>query len=133
MKIQLKNWIVNNLRLDAKSDKQLDSNDAVNEQNKYQFQFTYGSSVSSNQHNFQIAFKVKLDNIRYVLDAEIIYNFIADEDLPKDFKDSDFIKINAPAIAFPYLRSYITMLTMQSGFGSVILPSINFVMLARKK
>ena len=58
--------------------------------------------------------------------------FQMDENVTNDFRDSDFVKINAPAIAFPYLRSYISNLTLQSGFSPIILPSINFVEFAKQ-
>ena len=50
--------------------------------------------------------------------------------ITEDFKLSSFPKINAPAIAFPYLRAFVSNLTLQSGLEPVILPSINFVQLA---
>ncbi|WP_222708016.1 protein-export chaperone SecB [Algibacter pacificus] len=59
--------------------------------------------------------------------------FKLDKDISEEFKLSDFPKINAPAIAFPYLRAYISNLTLQSGFEPVMLPSINFVNLAKEK
>ena len=62
---------------------------------------------------------------------EAFFNFeIVDEKITEDFKLSSFSKINAPAIAFPYLRAFVSNLTLQSGLEPVILPSINFVQLA---
>ena len=47
-----------------------------------------------------------------------------------EFKDeienvSDYFKINAPAILFPYLRAYVSSLTSISGVDTVIMPTIN--------
>lgn len=58
--------------------------------------------------------------------------FKIDEDISEEFKLSNFPKINAPAIAFPYLRAFVSNLTLQSGFEPIILPSINFVKLAEE-
>ena len=47
------------------------------------------------------------------------------EDVTDEFKKSPFIEINAPAIAFPYIRAYISNLTTQSGLFTVTLPTFN--------
>ena len=59
--------------------------------------------------------------------------FRLDEEITEEFKLSDFPKINAPAIAFPYLRALVSNITLQSGFDPVMLPSINFVKLAEER
>ena len=61
----------------------------------------------------------------------MLFTFGLDEDITEEFKVSDFPKINAPAIAFPYLRAFISNVTLQSGFNPVMLPSINFVEFAK--
>lgn len=53
--------------------------------------------------------------------------FSTDCEITDDLKNSDFIKINAAAIAYPFLRSFVANLTLQAGYPSVILPTINFV------
>ena len=65
--------------------------------------------------------------------VEALFMFSVDGEITEGFKLSDFPKINAPAIAFPYLRAYISNLTLQSGLEPVMLPSINFVTLAKEK
>ncbi len=52
--------------------------------------------------------------------------FKASEAIDDEFKASPFPTINAPAIAFPFLRSLISTITLNSGFSPAILPSINF-------
>jgi len=56
-----------------------------------------------------------------------MFNFETDEEITEEFKNSHFPKINAPAIAYPYLRAYVSNLTLQSGVTPVMLPTINFV------
>ena len=41
-----------------------------------------------------------------------------------------YFVINAPALVFPYIRSYISTLTAQSGTKSILLPTMNLVGLA---
>ena len=71
---------------------------------------------------------IELIEKRYGLEVLDSHYVLVDE----KFKQSDFLTINAPAIAFPYVRSYISNLTLQSGFSPIILPSVNFVKLAKK-
>lgn len=41
--------------------------------------------------------------------------------------ESPFALVNAPAIAFPFLRSFVSLLTLNSGFRPAILPTVNFL------
>ena len=82
---------------------------------------------------FVIAFDITIEGVELTLDLHMDFFFKANQDLDEEFKKSDFVKVSAPAIAFPYIRSYISNLTLQSGYPTVILPSINFVRLAKEK
>lgn len=60
---------------------------------------------------------------------DIKYNalFETSEDIDEEFKQSDFTKVNAPAIAYPFLRSYVATLLTLSGYDPLMLPTINFL------
>jgi len=45
--------------------------------------------------------------------------------ITEDFKNSTFVQINAPAIAFPYLRSFVSTMTINAGFAPIVLPTVN--------
>ncbi|MCB0566326.1 MAG: protein-export chaperone SecB [Phaeodactylibacter sp.] len=50
-----------------------------------------------------------------------------------DVKFKEFVKINAPAIIYPYVRQHIRNLTLEAGFKQpIILPILNFVRLVEK-
>ena len=49
--------------------------------------------------------KVELKGNDFNLDLEVGFRFNIDQDLTEEFKVSDFSKINAPVIAFPYVRA----------------------------
>ncbi len=124
MNIQLKSWEVKNLNFEAVNEKR---------DMKQTFRFSCGNGLSETDDKmFFVGFRVVLNNPMYDLRLEMQFSFEADEPLTKDFMKSPFLKINAPAIAFPYLRSYISNLTMQSGYDAVMLPSVNFVKIAEK-
>lgn len=91
--------------------------------------------AEDNKNRFAIIFDIKLsdkDNI-FNLSLKATAHFETDKPIEPDFKDSPFAKINAPAIAFPYIRTFISNLTLNSGFNPIILPSFNFVRLAEDK
>lgn len=52
--------------------------------------------------------------------------FETDDVIADDFKTSPFVAVNSPAIAYPYLRAYVSTVLTLSGFASMILPTMNF-------
>ncbi|WP_213195597.1 protein-export chaperone SecB [Cloacibacterium caeni] len=125
MKIQLKNWKIANLSMSLLDERTKRDNDS--------FDLESGNFFSDDEENntFGVAFKLNINDRSFDLIIEAFFNFeIVDEKITEDFKLSSFPKINAPAIAFPYLRAFVSNLTLQSGLEPVILPSINFVQLA---
>lgn len=77
--------------------------------------------------NFELNYlKEEEDSGRLWLVAKASGIFETAEPIDAEFKASDFVNQNAPAIAFPYLRSFITTLTANTGIGPIILPSFNF-------
>lgn len=52
--------------------------------------------------------------------------FETDEVIHDSFKESHFPIVNAPAIAYPFLRSFVSLITLNSGYEPLILPTINF-------
>ncbi|WP_324021263.1 protein-export chaperone SecB [Aeromonas caviae] len=52
--------------------------------------------------------------------------FLTDSPITSDFQNSPFPKVNAPAIAFPFLRSFVATTLLNAGFEPILLPSINF-------
>ena len=126
MKIQLKNWKVSNLSLSL-----LDEN-IQRDDNSFDLESGNYFSEEKDSNTFGVGFKLKINDKLFNLVVEASFYFELDEEITDEFKLSSFPKVNAPAIAFPYLRAFISNLTLQSGLEPVILPSINFVQLAHK-
>ena len=82
---------------------------------------------NKNKLTFKIIFNLIINDREFDLNIEAMFNFETDEEITEEFKNSHFPKINAPAIAYPYLRAYVSNLTLQSGVTPVMLPTINFV------
>lgn len=127
MKLKLLNYRVTDLAFSASGGSAADGafGDDVS--------FKVGQSYSaSNDHLFVVGFKVAVRQRDYSVRLEMRFSFEADEAITDDFKSSTFPTVNAPAIAFPYLRSFLSILTMQAGYQPIMLPSVNFVEIVRK-
>lgn len=125
MKIQLDNWKVINMNFTFLDENKRDENS---------FDLKSGSVFPENEKkSFGVVFNLEVKDADFDLSIETLFMFSLDEEITEEFKLSDFPKINAPAIAFPYLRALVSNLTLQSGFDPVMLPSINFVKLAEER
>ncbi|WP_291529041.1 protein-export chaperone SecB [Bacteroides sp. UBA939] len=128
MKLQLKEWKAKDISFKVKE------NGEGYEEEKNSFDLSMGHFFPKDQpKEFGIGLRVNINDNEFDLIVEMVFSFKLDREVDDEFKESDFIKINAPAIAFPYLRSFISNLTLQSGFPPIILPSVNFVQLAKEK
>ncbi|MGX1024353.1 protein-export chaperone SecB [Flavobacterium sp. CS20] len=125
MKIQLDNWKVTNVNFEALKDKH-------REENSFDLSTEHFFSKKFND-SFGVGFEIEIKDKSFDLMVEAMFMFKLDEDITEEFKLSNFPKINAPAIAFPFLRAYVSNMTLQSGYDPVILPSINFVQFAKEK
>jgi preprotein translocase subunit SecB len=82
-------------------------------------------------NTFLIIFDLKVQvGSERVLTVKYISEFEADQDISEGERSLHFFSINAPAIAFPFLRAYIANFMLSSGFDPMFLPTINFVKLA---
>lgn len=86
-------------------------------------------SVNTNnvmKDHYVIIFDCSLKNPAFNLNVEFIAAFSASEEIDENFLNSSFVQVNSPAIAFPYLRSFITTFTANAGIPAFILPAYNF-------
>ncbi|TAD99668.1 MAG: preprotein translocase subunit SecB [Bacteroidetes bacterium] len=92
------------------------------------FNLAYANEYDQHEHNrFAVVFEVEiLHPDDFHLKCKYVSWFKTSEVIDEQFKTSDFPKINAPAIAFPFLRGFISILTLNSGYLPAMLPSINF-------
>ena len=87
------------------------------------------------KNDFAISFDLLLKNKskEFKLKLTAIAHFSTSDEIDSDFRQSPFIEVNAPAIAFPYVRTFISNLTLNSGYDPIVLPAFNFVQLAEAK
>lgn len=98
------------------------------------FTLNYGvEALEKDNERFIVRFNVIVqDTSTFKISIEYIAIFKTTDTVSETFLHSDFAKINAPAIAYPFLRSYISFITLNSGYAPAMLPTINFVALSKK-
>lgn len=109
-----------------------ESHFVLNNAGEYDFTLSFDPSgvvlPSLGQFHLQLDFTAKDANNRVNINlvAVAIFQYEGIDDIT----DSPYFIVNAPAIAFPYLRAYISTLTTQSGIPPIILPTLNLSGLA---
>ncbi len=94
--------------------------------------------ITENPNWFIKVFKVELNfdapENNEIFDLSIEYHalFECSTSVTEEFLNSDFAKISAPAIGFPYLRAFISTFSVQGGLPPIILPSINFIQFSKE-
>ncbi|WP_423914184.1 protein-export chaperone SecB [Capnocytophaga gingivalis] len=75
---------------------------------------------------YRVMFDGKFENSLFNLNLQFVAVFGTEEAIDEEFKTSELVKINSLAIAFPFMRSFISTFTINSGIPSFILPAYNF-------
>lgn len=103
-------------------------------ENKIAVNFTANGFVFKNLNQFHLELIVEIkeeaEKFHIALNTISVFEFPADADV-EQYK-ANFFTLNAPAIAFPYIRAYITNLSAQSGLLSIILPTFNLTAMGEK-
>ncbi len=87
-----------------------------------------GSSFDPGQlRDFAVVFdlKARLKNHGF-LSLEYLAVFNTDEEISDEFKASHLARANAPAVAYPYLRAFVSQFCTLSGFEPFTLPIRSF-------
>jgi preprotein translocase subunit SecB len=121
MKMAVIEWTVNELSIKKKA------SDTEEKTSNGSFRLDVKNSFNPDGKRFYVCFDLTLDDPSYNLYVEAVYAFdVIEGEINEEFKKSHFPKVNAPAIAFPYLRAMVSTITLQAGLKTVMLPSINF-------
>jgi len=84
--------------------------------------------AEDNLRGFAIVFAMTLNlaELEESMKIEFWAFFEADQEIDDAFKQGHFPKVNAPAIAYPYLRSFVTTFMVSAGYSPIYLPTVNF-------
>ena len=95
--------------------------------------FTPKGLINRAENTFQLQLGVKIE------DADKTFNIEIDAIANYTFENKEgmdnlgmFFYTNAPALLFPYIRSYISTLTNLSGFEPINLPTLNMTQLGKE-
>lgn len=82
---------------------------------------------------FTLTLELEVKDEKELFYAKLIIDayFLFRESIPME-RLGAFFTMNAPAIIFPYIRGYISMLTSLSGCGTVLLPTLNLTSMGEK-
>lgn len=122
-KIKLDRFFVEQLKYECSNYNKVNISDQVD------IELSVASSFSDDDlksYLIKIGVKIKAKADDFTLACNAVGRFVTSEDIDDDFKKSHFVKINSPAILYPFVRSYINTITTNSGFAPIILPSVNF-------
>ena len=62
------------------------------------------------------------------LELDFVGIFETTEDITEEFRQSHFPRINAPAVAYPYIRAFVSQFAVLAGFDPCTLPIRNFTL-----
>ncbi len=82
---------------------------------------------ADNKDLFLIVFIVTLNDKDKLFNLQV--KAVADFQIIGDVDSviyESFINVNAPAIAYPYLRAFVSNLVTQAGMNPIIMPPVNF-------
>jgi preprotein translocase subunit SecB len=91
------------------------------------FAYGFGFDPVESQHyviQFQLVLSEKRTDFRLAVEA--MAYFESKEPIDEAFKKSAFVKQNSPAMAFPYLRAFVSTFTTNAGVNPIVLPTYNF-------
>lgn len=89
------------------------------------FELEPSAVISRKDNQFHINISIALVN----LDSNIAINMIGigvfSYEVEKEDELLNYMGLNGPAIVFPYLRSFISTYTANSGFDTITIPTLN--------
>ena len=98
----------------------------INEESQLRVDFNV-QGILRKKGEFALRFETKISNDENSLNIEIGTTgyFTFNNQLAEDESLHQMLALNAPAILFPYIRSYISILSVQSGLNPIVLPTLN--------
>lgn len=88
--------------------------------------------IGDNEAAVTFELKLKLDEeskslqLQYAVDFEVTEENNDEFVITDDTMNHSFLQVNAPAIGYPFVRSFVSTLTVNAGYSPHLLPAINF-------
>lgn len=114
--LQFKNYLIDQCSFSFKN---------VSISKEMEFSITPEVSFDKDKHSFELLMNVAINDKEHYLDINMRIRGFFDYSGEDTNLLRNFIGINAPAILFPYIRSYISNITALGGIQPVIMPTLN--------
>lgn len=105
-----------------------DKSDAILKDGEFDVNIQHQTQI--NDENKQLFRTVFILNIKgkenpFSLQVQALGNFEIQGEIPEEIK-ANYLKISAPSILYPYVRAFISNLTLQTGMPAITIPPMNF-------
>ena len=120
--------IINILILQSNFNREVEINFHKTIENKLEINVDGKKIEGTNNYAVEILAALKginSEKIEYTFEVKIV-GFFEKSGSPS-ISDDQFVKINAPAIIFPFIREHISSLALKGGIGTILLPPLNFI------
>lgn len=89
---------------------------------------SFADNIQDNIYEVKLTVSVKNDKDVEESNLEILVTMtgLFEKENTVPFSDDQFVKVNGPAIIYPYIRQHIRMLSLDSGIPPILLPVVNF-------
>jgi preprotein translocase subunit secB len=75
---------------------------------------------------FDLNFSSNEEEINKTFSFKFVARFETSDIITNEFKQGNFPKVNAPAIAYPFFRAFVNNYFINAGYNPVLLPTYNF-------
>ena len=93
--------------------------------NDFELSFVPSGIVFPSENRFELEIIFEAIDKNELVEVKVISHSLFKYSNIPDVTNSKFLTENASAIVFPYIRAYISTLTVQSGITPIILPTLN--------
>jgi len=112
-----------------------DRGDNVVKEGEFEVNIQHITQINDDNENlFRTNFIININGKEnsFSLQVQAIGNFEILGKLPKNVKEN-YLNISSPSIIYPYVRAFISNITLQSGMNPITIPPMNFAAKPEKK
>lgn len=105
-----------------------DRGDKINIDAEFEVNIQHITQINEKNNNFfrsVFIINIKGKNNSFSLQVQALGNFEILGKIPKEVKEN-YLSISSPSIVYPYVRAYISNITLQSGMNPITIPPMNF-------
>lgn len=112
-----------------------DRSDNIVKEGEFEVNIQHITQINDeNEDLFRTVFIININGKgnSFSLQVQAIGNFEILGKLPKNVKEN-YLNISSPSIIYPYVRAFISNITLQSGMNPITIPPMNFAAIPEKE